>query len=533
MRFFITFLLTYSTLFGIIDQPLQKPDFKNERKSLNLASNYPAFLETNTSSDDKNIFLYSKHFRVIYGKSYSSSVILKNLAVKILEYAEKSWSVEVEYLGFQQPNGSDKYFIDIYIGNKSSYNYSKNSYMNIGSNYAGFASYYSNATPYFVLNPSIDNEIIKVTIAHEFFHTIQYSYFNGDEMSDEIWFSNLWFLEGTAVFMEDEVFPENNDYANLVRHYTNTIYKPLDYFNGSAEYGKSIFFKFLKEKNGDISIIEKSLQMIDEKTKFLDLIERNIEDFQNIMAEFGTWIINPKEHFEDGKLYPIPTLFELNSNVECGKYGFLFLSNSSKYILSSNIQYLQRDFLGEKNRVHNNDFFVMNLNSKSLSTKILQKNIYRDFEIKKGWNMFGNSFANDLLLEEIFSESQFLWIFRDRNFVAFSKDMKFKKEIEKISSFSNLLKSGEGAWIFSTEDRNISLNEKELIDFSKEFSSEFELKSFLSSSIESGVLRESFQILYFDNFRQTWKIYNRGDSMSNVDFLENIEPFKGYFIRKD
>ena len=53
--------------------------------------------------------------------------------------------------------------------------------------------------------PAYDS--LRVTAAHEFFHAIQFNY---DTTDDD------WFMEGTAVWVEDQVYDGINDYLNYL-----------------------------------------------------------------------------------------------------------------------------------------------------------------------------------------------------------------------------------------------------------------------------------------------------------------------------
>jgi hypothetical protein len=55
----------------------------------------------------------------------------------------------------------------------------------------------------------------RITCAHEFFHSIQYSMGHDDEPSYIDYFSGAW-LEGTAVLMEDLAFPDIDDYTQYL-----------------------------------------------------------------------------------------------------------------------------------------------------------------------------------------------------------------------------------------------------------------------------------------------------------------------------
>lgn len=143
-----------------------------------------------------------------------------------LDTAEATQKKEIVELGFKQPKNSDTLKIDIYIGNKDAI--AKDGVITfIESSYAGYATTSpSDDTPYFVINPKIDNNIVKVTIAHEFFHTVQYAYYDFLNISDDDSFAKqIWWLEATAVLMEDEVYDDINDYVNYLNIFFQSTYK--------------------------------------------------------------------------------------------------------------------------------------------------------------------------------------------------------------------------------------------------------------------------------------------------------------------
>lgn len=107
---------------------------------------------------------------------------------------------------------------------------------------------------YIGINNKLDYQILKVTAAHEFFHAIQFYYDCGEQ---------LWWKEATAVWMEDEIYDEVNDYINYInKSYYNpktgeyipawvkAPYISLTTANGWHEYGDVIFAKFLSERMG-------------------------------------------------------------------------------------------------------------------------------------------------------------------------------------------------------------------------------------------------------------------------------------------
>jgi hypothetical protein len=140
--------------------------------------------------------------------------------------------------------GSDKY--DIYISNLPSQYYGLAyttsgatddnacaSYIEIRNNYD--ASWFQD-------NTELDN--IKVTAAHEFYHAIQFGY----DCSEEI-----WLMESTAVWAEDQIYDEINDCYRYMNSWFNSPHKSLN--DASNWYGSFIFFQYISEHLGGAETI--------------------------------------------------------------------------------------------------------------------------------------------------------------------------------------------------------------------------------------------------------------------------------------
>ena len=95
-------------------------------------------------------------------------------------------------------------------------------------------------------------ELMKVVVAHEFFHAIEFGRSNGPSLD-----GNLWYFEGQAVWAEDEVYPDVNDYIGYLQSPYQDCndwfvcpYLPLtleSYDLYLRPYGASIFFKYLTD----------------------------------------------------------------------------------------------------------------------------------------------------------------------------------------------------------------------------------------------------------------------------------------------
>ena len=92
----------------------------------------------------------------------------------------------------------------------------------------------------FPTNTPLEN--LQVTAAHEYFHAVQFAY---DAFED------LWFMEATATWAEDELYTDVNDNLQYLANSPLTApFQPLDTFvdGGGPQYGEWIFFRFLTEQ---------------------------------------------------------------------------------------------------------------------------------------------------------------------------------------------------------------------------------------------------------------------------------------------
>lgn len=112
----------------------------------------------------------------------------------------------------------------------------KNAYLSnmvLRNNYIGF--------------PNTELENIQVTAAHEFFHAIQLGY-DGDE--------EIWMMEATAVWMEEEHYDEVNDCYQYMIPWFEKPHISLTSRSGLHPYGSFIFFKYIDEHLGGPDVIK-------------------------------------------------------------------------------------------------------------------------------------------------------------------------------------------------------------------------------------------------------------------------------------
>ncbi len=126
--------------------------------------------------------------------------------------------------------------------------------------------------------------------------------------------------EGTAAWVEDEVFPG----LNLNRFYLQNSplsapLTPLDFGRQGHQYGSWIFFRYLSERFGR-GIVARIWRLADDSQQQISAketetysmravrraIAREDRDFQRVFADFVRVNLNPAKGYREGSTYPVP-----------------------------------------------------------------------------------------------------------------------------------------------------------------------------------------------------------------------------------
>ena len=529
-------LLFPSTLFAIEDllfrgNSKSYASLRVASTNFSINTNYPLAHNTKRPPDVYNNFFYSTHFRIIVGKKHPIKEI-----ENILDIAENVWNKEIEELGFKMPSNANKFYIDIYLANTNAYNPYDGAYITIDNSYAGYTSTYNDGTPYIVINNNLDENIVKITLAHEFFHTIQYAYGLND-VSDDIWNKNIWFMEATATMIEDVVYDDVNDYINFVQYYLPYTYFDIEYCNGGIEYGKSLFAIYLKEKYG-LQFVKRLFERYDRRYDFLhnlDVLLKNYlkSSLDETILEFGNCLIHIHSCFEEGAIYPDSFMFDFDKNLSIGHYGIALYDKGSEYLIGETPQYLQSNFNGQKllkSSISNGGLIVVNKKTEPLNNDILQYNRYNGLQLKAGWNMITNIFNEDIEFEN-FKECKIVWVYRNKSYYAYSYDEKIDTLIKKYhyETKETYLKPKEAAWIYCPKNLNVTIGNMGLVN------NKLPLKkgwNFVSLSNNAFKLKYLEQNLTIWNYDKIWRFYSRSADV-NYSRLLLAKPQTGYFILKE
>jgi hypothetical protein len=150
---------------------------------------------------------------------------------------------------------------------------------------------------------------LQVTAAHEFFHAVQYAYDSGEDD---------WMMEGTAVWIEDQVADDvNANRSWLGESMLTHPWVPVDSSRGLNEYGSWIFWRFLTESEDahgtDPTLIRRVWELAADGPGDLDLFSARAvaqtlgvrhRSLAGALAGFGIWNQAPAAFYEEGTVYP-------------------------------------------------------------------------------------------------------------------------------------------------------------------------------------------------------------------------------------
>ena len=237
--------------------------------------------------------------------------------------AEKTYKVEVLDYGYNRPpsdkwisdnGGTDAYDIYILDIGETLYGYTQMEYM--ANNLSGDNEFSDEKeefaiTSYIAMNkdysyfPCDEDACVKFTFSHEFFHAIQFGYDAWDE---------IWMLESSAVWMEDEVFDDINDNYYYLDLWMKQPHMSLNYNRSPHWYGSWIFFRYLSEHLGVPSTIK---QIFERSVKDISkgVSDNSISSIDRVLREKGS-------SFRESLNQMAIANHLLTSNLEAGQYRY-------------------------------------------------------------------------------------------------------------------------------------------------------------------------------------------------------------------
>lgn len=359
-----------------------------EKKDKKLYKNFSNSFINEIRPQNNNQFLDTEYFRIHYALNGPNAVdptdenfndipdFIDNLA----NAADYTYEVLINNLNYNKPpsdgwqennGGSGAY--DIYVNDLNFVFYGYTTPENLSNSFNGDnenspQNEKNSVTSYIVINNDLESmncenfDCVKTTFAHEFFHAIQLGYDSRDQ---------LWFLEATATWVEDEVFDEINDNYQYLKFWMEIPHVALDKHRSPYWYGSWIFFRYISEHLGgpetireifnqsivdDNSIDNFNLETIDKILKSKGSSFREILNKMSIANYLLTSNSNLTEfNYEEADQYReygiephIHQSLGINStNTLIEYFGPSFMHNSSHYInlsLNNEINNLEIDF---------------------------------------------------------------------------------------------------------------------------------------------------------------------------------------------
>ncbi|MGH7575308.1 MAG: MXAN_6640 family putative metalloprotease [Longimicrobiales bacterium] len=145
---------------------------------------------------------------------------------------------------------------------------------------------------------------MQVTVAHEFLHAVQFAYDAGED---------LWLMEGTAAWVEDEVYDAVNDNRQyLARSPLRFSFVPVDWGMDGFQYGAWIYYRYLSERYGT-GIVRAIWQRADgsaigPNNHSLQAVTRELaargRTFRQVFSHFSRANRTARTSYAEGRAYP-------------------------------------------------------------------------------------------------------------------------------------------------------------------------------------------------------------------------------------
>lgn len=204
----------------------------------------------------------TKHFRVLSGKDEPYFI---DVAKRVANYAEYAYSKETKF--FRSPNNNNR--IDIFLAN-TALTHPDVGDINLPLNIAGYHALDDNNQTFLVINPYLTDDRFKTITAHELFHVIQYGYYNFSKKSEKWWKDNLWWIESTAVWAENLVYPELKSYIPFANYYVKHHCEDIRTRDMMSEYSKVLIPMLINNPK----IIAQSFENVDKYRNFTNFLNK-------------------------------------------------------------------------------------------------------------------------------------------------------------------------------------------------------------------------------------------------------------------
>jgi hypothetical protein len=261
-------------------------------------------------------YIDTEHFRIHYDTSGTNviygwpSTVYRDAIALAAEYC---WDMELGTYGFNQPpsdendgdGGGGSAHYDIYVQALTGvYGYCQGSYYVPGTPLNDATSFVVIDNDYTGFGYSDRTLPMKVTVAHEFNHACQYAH-DVDEPT--------WYKECTAVWIEDEIYDDINDYRQYLSSWFNSPHQSLEFedVSGLRIYGSCVWNMFLTEYVDPMIVPEIWVECESSGTTYSRMnivLNRYGIDLAEAFRVFGIWnwftaSRDDRNHYEEGQYF--------------------------------------------------------------------------------------------------------------------------------------------------------------------------------------------------------------------------------------
>ena len=322
MSRYLLFIYMYVS-FALLVSTAQAEEHSHEHAVLPIKCGTPLIMESillgtgkiaqRTTMDASAVSL-QKHFRVHYDTTGSHAVDMTDedgngipdYVDSTLVYLEYAWDLEINQLGYPVPlsdngkGGGNE--IDVYLKELNNVYGQTTPDSNSGTSVSSYIEIENDFAEDIYATKGYG--ALRVTTAHEFFHVIQFSLYNNWDL--------LWWMEQTAVWMEDKAWDDVNDYLYYLYLFFNNKETPLDSNTGYFKYGAAIWAYYLVKRFGDDIIKDIWIHLSEirssEIASFDDVIPIGLSE---AFGEFAVWNYftqdnaNTIDFYSDSDLFPV------------------------------------------------------------------------------------------------------------------------------------------------------------------------------------------------------------------------------------
>lgn len=290
-----------------------------------------------------------------------------------LVYLEYAWDLIINQLGYPEPlsdngrGGGNE--VDVYIRQlKNTYGYTQpdNAFSTSTSAYIEIDNDFAED-----VFKTHGYEALKVTTAHEFFHTIHFRYYYDMQMN--------WWMEHTSVWMEDRAWDDVNDYIHYLYLFFDENEIPLD-SNNYFKYGATIWAHYLAKRFGD-DIIKDIWEVVsEEQTYRIDPFDEVIPiGLGNAYGEFAAWNYFTGSRGNTVDFYPDSDIFD--EMVTLDGSAKISPAEDSLYTRYLTSRYVELLFVGDWQETDTLRVHITPLNYGSFVTSVIFYNDPYDYRI--------------------------------------------------------------------------------------------------------------------------------------------------------